>query len=241
MVWIWGKQDENYAEPVLYLKAENPFAKGGNRLCFVHPDKPDLCVKVRRPDFTLEDLRRKKGFPKNLRPLSSFDDNLEEYNVINDLAGKTGEILFSHVTRCNGFEETDLGPGLVCELLRDATGPISFSVKQYLLEQGRTADFDEAAKTFGEFWTANAVPSRNLLLHNVVAQRDEQGKVRRLVVIDGLGSATFLPVQWLPQKSRQARSAKKIADFNARVEQLMADIRDGNKITDRGKLLHDGT
>ncbi|MEE4252626.1 MAG: hypothetical protein V2I50_01140, partial [Desulfuromusa sp.] len=61
---------------MIQLQTIEPFARGGNRLCFVHPEDSRLCIKVRRPDFTLEDRRRKKGFPKNLRPLSSFDDNL---------------------------------------------------------------------------------------------------------------------------------------------------------------------
>ena len=57
----------------LVLTDHNPFAQGGNRLCFVHPEDSLRCIKVRRPDFTLEDRRREKGFPKNLKPLSSFE------------------------------------------------------------------------------------------------------------------------------------------------------------------------
>ncbi len=49
---------------MLQLKTEEAFAKGGNRLCFVHPQDPSLCVKVRRPDFTLADLRKKRAFLK---------------------------------------------------------------------------------------------------------------------------------------------------------------------------------
>ena len=52
-----------------------------------------------------------KGFPKNLRPLSSFDDNREECRVVTQLQRQLGEIVFEHVYRCYGFIQTDLGVG----------------------------------------------------------------------------------------------------------------------------------
>ncbi|MEZ5507981.1 MAG: YrbL family protein [Gammaproteobacteria bacterium] len=98
------------------LSTEAPFARGGNRLCFVHPDFPDRVIKVRRPDFSLEDRRRKKGFPKNLRPCTSFDDNAEE---------KPGDgtiLIAASVKHCiamsaavSGFEDSDMGKGLVSD------------------------------------------------------------------------------------------------------------------------------
>src|SRR5690606_29292096 len=107
------------SQMTLQLASMQPFARGGHRLCFVHPDNPALCVKVRRPDFSLADRRRKKGFPKNLRPLSSFDDNAEEFRVMTDLERAFGEPLYKHVSRCHGFAATDMGPGLVSELIRN--------------------------------------------------------------------------------------------------------------------------
>ncbi|MEZ5511711.1 MAG: YrbL family protein [Gammaproteobacteria bacterium] len=51
------------------LSTEAPFARGGNRLCFVHPDFPDRVIKVQRPDFPLESADSARGFPKPAPPV----------------------------------------------------------------------------------------------------------------------------------------------------------------------------
>ncbi|WP_020679339.1 YrbL family protein [Marinobacterium rhizophilum] len=206
----------------LALTNERPFAQGGNRLCFVHPDDHNRCIKVRRPDFTLEDLRRKKGFPKNLLPLSRFDDNREEFEVISALARHPGEVAFEHVSRCFGFEQTDLGAGLVLELVRDADGEISQTLKAHLWFEGYTADCRAAVERFCARWRDLQIPSRDLLLHNILVQKDSSGQISRLVVIDGLGSPNIIPFRCLPASLRQAKVERKLANMQERIEQTLA-------------------
>ena len=225
---------------MLKLTVSAPFAKGGNRLCFVHPERHDQCVKVRRPDFTLEDLRRKKGFPKNLKPLSAFDDNLEEYNVLTSFQNKYGDEAFQHISRCYGFEQSDLGKGLVLELVRDEDGCISFTIKQYLFEVGVSESFNSAFQVFCDYWERMALPSRNLLAHNVLVQRDIDGNVRRLVVIDGLGDAGIIPQRLLTKSYFSAKAKRKIADFKVRVNKYILDAEQGKKPSSIGLLLHRG-
>lgn len=213
----------------LILSTERPFAQGGNRLCFVHPHDAERCIKVRRPDFTLQDLRRKKGFPKALLPLSHFDDNREEFAVISALARHPGEAAFEHVSRCYGFEDTDLGPGLVLELVRDADGRISETLKAQIWFDGYTPDCREAVEAFCTRWRELQIPSRDLLLHNILVQRDARGRIRRLVVIDGLGSPNILPFTWLPATARQRKVERKIANLHLRIEQTLAKKARGEK------------
>ena len=136
----------------LVLTGQEPFARGGNRLCFVHPEDDLRCIKVRRPDFTLEDRRREKGFPKNLKPLASFDDNREEYLVMKQLRRTYGEPIFRHISRCFGFVDTDLGKGLVSELIRDHDGAISQTLKKYLWDHGLTEACQVAINDLCRFW-----------------------------------------------------------------------------------------
>lgn len=222
----------------MILQGVEPFARGGNRLCFVHPEDPGLCVKVRRPDFTLEDLRRKKGFPKNLRPLSSFDDNREEFRVVRALKESYGDGVFAHVYRCHEFVETDLGAGLVTELIRDGNGKISVSLKQYLWEAGYTPQCREAVRRLSDFWLELLIPSRDLLTHNIVVQCDAAGNIVRTVVIDGLGSATVIPFQWLPRPFRTARVKKKIGKLNERIDQFLDNCAAGKAPSRVGMLIH---
>lgn len=206
----------------LKLQTEQAFAQGGNRLCFEYPGDPSRCIKVRRPDFTLADLRRKKGFPKTLLPLSAFDDNQEEFDVISGLAKRQGKAVFDVISRCYGFEESDLGPGLVLELVRDADGRISQSLKAQIWFEGYSDECRAAVAAFCSRWLELQIPSRDLLLHNILVQKDSNGKIQRLVVIDGLGSPNIIPFNWLPGPLRHAKVERKVANLHQRINDLLA-------------------
>nr|WP_320051425.1 YrbL family protein [uncultured Desulfuromonas sp.] len=214
---------------MLLLGSQQPFARGGNRLCFVHPHNPQWCVKVRRPDFTLADYRRKKGFPRNLRPLSSFDDNLEESRVIETLRQRCGEDIHHHIYRCYGFTDTDFGRGLMTELLRDGDGRVSVSLKQDIWERGYPEETRQAVEALTSFWLHYLVPSRELLTHNVVVQRDTQGQIQRLVVIDGLGAPFAVPFYWLPKAIRRKKVAQRIERFHQRIEKFIHQCSEGRQ------------
>ena len=222
----------------LQLKKLKPFAQGGNRLCFVHPLNPDHCIKVRRPDFTLADCRRKKGFPKNLRPLSSFDDNREEYKTIQHLHQRIGSSIFDHIYRCFGFVDTDLGLGLETELIRDANGLISLSLKQFLWEFGYTDQCHLAIERLTTFWRSHRVPSRDLLTHNIVVSLDSQKSISRLIVIDGLGSPTVIPFRWLPRKFQIDRVEARIQRLETRITEFMNNCDRGKQPSQIGMLIH---
>lgn len=224
----------------LALRSLAPFARGGNRLCFVHPLHSDRCIKVRRPDFTLADLRRSKGFPKNLRPLSWFDDNREEFEVMHDIAHRLGEPALALVSRCHGFEDTDLGAGLTSELIRDGDGRIARTLKQHLWDNGYSPMLQAAVARFGAAWAAVGVPSRDLLVHNLVVQCAVDGSVRRLVAIDGLGSPGIIPERWLPRSFQRARAARKVANLQTRINDLLAARARNEFPGTHGLLMHDG-
>jgi hypothetical protein len=225
---------------MLELKSLSPFAQGGNRLCFVHPEKSDVVVKVRRPDFTLEDLRRKKGFPKNLKPLSSFDDNLEEFHVLSSFKKKYGEDIFKHVSHCYGFEETDLGKGLCLELIKDTNSLISLNIKQYLYEVGETDSFKKAFQEFCDFWCLKYPPSRSLLAHNILVQQDNNQEVTRLVVVDGLGHSGLIPYQLIPKWLKKNKAAKRIDSLKVSIQSYLDRKNNGESPSQVGILFHRG-
>jgi hypothetical protein len=207
----------------------------------VHPDFPDRVIKVRRPDFSLEKRRQRKGFPKNLRPLSSFDDNLQEYREISALHRLYGEPLYQHVSRCYGFIATDMGRGLVSELIRDASGKISHTLKQYIWDQGFDDNAQRAIAEFATHWEALAAPSRDLLLHNLVAQRDESGTITRLVIIDGIGNPSWIPLWLWPRAVRVSKARRKLANLRERIDTLVGQRGQVQFPGYHGRLFHDGT
>ena len=223
-----------------YLKDREPFGKGGNRLCFVHPNDPEKCIKVRRPDFSLEQRRKKKGFPKNLRPLSSFDDNLEEHRTMHALNERFGEVLYEHVSRCYGFESTDMGAGLCSELIRDADGLISITLKQYLWDWGLTDEIDAAIGVLERWLCSYGVPTRDLLLHNLVVQQNADRSVWRIVIIDGVGSSSFLPLALMPKAMCVAKARRKALNLHERVRELLGQRGADEFPGYHGQLFHRG-
>ena len=206
---------------MIELKTLTPFAQGGNRQCFVDPRDPARCITVRRPDFTLEDLRRKKGFPKSLLPLSHFDDNREEFEVMTALEQRIGAPAFEVVGRCYGYVDTDLGAGLSLELVRDYDGVISQTLKAYIWQNGLTDTCKQALAQFIKSWGELGIPSRDLLLHNILVQQDTPEHIQRLVVIDGLGSPNILPFWWLPKRVRHDKVQRKLVNLEQRVQTLL--------------------
>lgn len=229
---------------MISLVPHKPFAAGGNRWCYVDPTDAMRCIKVRRPDYSIEERRRSKGFPKNLKPLSSFDDNLDEYNVMTNLQRHYDDKIFAHISRCYGFVDTDMGKGLCSELIRDSSGEVSLSLKQYLWEGEYDEDCRRAVNELCEHWLKFRVPSRDLILHNVVVQRelsaDGSVKIKRLVVIDGVGNAGLFPGHVMPGFMQLKKAQRKVANIHMRIADLLNNKAQGKGPGMHGFLFHNG-
>jgi len=229
---------------MIALKDRKPFAAGGNRWCYVDPADSARCIKVRRPDFSIEERRRSKGFPKNLKPLSSFDDNLDEFKVMASLQRHYDDNVFAHISRCYGYVDTDMGAGLCSELIRDSGGDVSLSLKQYLWENDYDADCRRAVNALCEHWVQYRVPSRDLILHNVVVQRELSNAgtltIKRLVVIDGVGSAGVVPGHLMPKFMQLKKAQRKVVNIHQRIDDLLNDKALGKGPGMHGFLFHSG-
>lgn len=226
---------------MIKLKGLEPFARGGNRLCFVDPSDPNRCIKVRRPEFTLEDLRKRKGFPHTMFPAAWLDESIKEHRILDRCQRRLGDKLNKVVAKHYGFVGTDMGQGLCSELIRNADGRISISVMEYVWENGKTDSLMSAVKQFENIWPALLIPSRDLLLHNVVAQTDHSHQIVRLVVIDGLGYSGMIPFGLLPRTYKEQRAVRKINRFRTLIDEQVKAKQSGIEITNQfWKQKHDG-
>ncbi len=196
------------------------FARGGNRLCFVDPRDSERCIKTLRADRLPAIKRAAAPWIKRLKPLSSFDDNVQEARVFGRIRSRIGDAAFDLIPRLYGFVPTNLGHGLCCDLIRDDDGRVAMSLKQYLWQRGKDASVRRALAVFGERWQALGMPSRRLLLHNIVV-RQQGGQAQRLYVIDGLGWPDLLPlVSLLPSLSRR-KAGQRLEDLDAAIDTLL--------------------
>ncbi len=174
------------------LTNELKFAEGGNRLCFRHPEKPDLCIKITRPGIAKTIRNRKSGL-KSLRPLSDFDDNAVEYKAYQQSAilnpRVAHERLWQHLPRCYGWQETNLGRGLVSDYYSVRDRLPAETLENYLKNNGLDKFSKGALTDFEDYLLDVQILTKNILPHNLVIAKDG-----RLKLIDGLGRLGYLPI-----------------------------------------------
>ena len=194
---------------MLQLAPLEPFAVGGRRACYVHPEDPHRCIKTLRTDER-KTVRITKHPLIPARWRRTYDNNADEQHQLEKLQRRLGaENTRAHLPVCYGTRATDLGPGLVLDLVRDdappgsaSPGPISRTLRD-LLTAGEPIDtFRPAFDAFADFLRAHRVLTRGLHDHNLVAQRRADG-TWRLVLIDGIGDPAWLPfATWIPAVGR---------------------------------------
>lgn len=205
------------------LSTSKPFASGGNRHCYRHPDFPGRCVKVMLPGRIAE-LRHNAPWYKALTGDSRFDDNARE------VAGYQQRVLrnapphspvWEHLPRWHGMADTSAGPGAVSELLLDENGSPAMTLETYLKEIGLDESIQGALERFSRWLRDTGVLTKNLLPHNlVVVTRSGQAE---LYLVDGLGNAAFLPLSEHFAVSRRRYIERRIEKMWRRIHWEISD------------------
>lgn len=186
----------------------NAFAGGDSRLCFVDPLDPGWCIKILRPDRQPAAKRREQAWLKRLKPLQHFDENLQEIQIYQRMERSIGQAAYRLVPRIEGLVPTNLGPGLRSELIRDDDQRISLTLQAYLARNGQTQGLQATLAAFARDWQGLGMPSRRLLLQNIVVQQRERSPVR-IVVVDSLGWADLIPAgYWIAPWARYRAGRK---------------------------------
>ena len=173
------------------LSNVTPFAEGGNRKCFVHPNNKDRCLKVVHPGL-VEKIKKNKPWYKKLRSNDSFDDNLREQAAYNQKALRDeNQDLWTHLAKWYGMTETNIGMASETELIRNGE-EIAETLESYLFREGLTDEISEAIENFHIWLRAHLIFTKNLIPHNLVLYKNDNKLI--IKIIDGLGSQAFLPL-----------------------------------------------
>lgn len=202
------------------LSTHEPFARGGNRACYVDPREASRCIKVALPGRTAAEKRQRAPWLKRLRPLGYYDDNLRELATYKRLEATGRPSVWTHLPACHGLVETDLGPGIVTDLVRNFDGSLSLDLKAKLRDTGRDANFSRAVDDFAAYLRQTRLPTRDLLLHNLVARNMDAGGTFVIYVIDGFGSADMLPLAYWSKRLASAKVERKIVKFHAKIDEF---------------------
>lgn len=102
--------------PMIRLRDRVPLGQGMERECYLHPDDPSQVIKIARNNI-------QKGGRAN-------EDELRGYRLL-----LRDGVDLSRLSRCHGYVETDLGPGLVCDAIRNHDGEIADTVWNMVVNQ----------------------------------------------------------------------------------------------------------
>lgn len=207
----------------IQLSQLEPFSKGGNRLCFVSPDDPNICLKVHQPERTPKLRRQRKSFPANLRPLVFFDENLQEHRSLQRHHNACPDAICRHLPATSGIVDTDLGNAHAMGLVRDENGLISQTIELYLWENGMDSRLTRALNAFRRDWMTAPPRSRDLLPHNLVLQLSADDSV--IIIIDGYGRA---PKSSFFGYASQRQTERRFSKLDARLKEVERRKQENN-------------
>jgi hypothetical protein len=150
----------------------DPVGKGKERTCFVHPDDPQKAIKVAHGDISQQSRREIKFYQKLYK---RGDDD-------------------PHIPHFYGLCETNLGQGIVVDMIRDQGGEISRPLNWYLAEGYPIEDFEPYLAELRQSFLQNLIIfNHDMTVGNLLFQK-VSATCARLVAIDGLGDVVI--VDW---------------------------------------------
>lgn len=148
--------------------------KGRDRECYLHPNDRSKCIKV----TVSGDYRQHKEELKYYRRLQQAN------------------ISWQHLTRFYGMVSTNLGDGLVFDVVRDYDGNISRTLRDYLCRGDSLLQQSEVCvelSRLGQYILEQRIIMRDIKDNNMLLQKFNKDKFR-LIIIDGIGNNEFIPV-----------------------------------------------
>lgn len=204
---------------MLKLRHTKPVFVGGTRYCFQHPEHANRCVKVLRPDRTGAARKMLRRDFKRYLPARFLDDQRKEIKAYAELLTRASEPLWRHVPRYHGTQDTDMGIGIVTQLMRNADGTWPKNLEQ-LLREGMDEDLQKGIDEFLQAVSRLRILSRDLLPHNIIAVREPGGY--RVMLVDGIGNAELIPLSTWSAFFANRKTQRKIQRFKQRCERLLS-------------------
>jgi len=204
---------------MLTLCEQQPLFVGGTRYVYQHPEHTERCIKVLRPERTGAARRARKRGWKRLLPASAFDDQLKEIRAYDALLARGNAQQWQYVPEYFGTVHTDAGLGIVTRLLRNADGSWPLNLER-LLPRGMDEHLQAALQVFAEGVLQQRILTRDLLPHNMIAVYGHE-RQPRIVVVDGIGNADFIPLANYSDRAARAKVRRKLRRLQERVRLLL--------------------
>ena len=200
---------------MINLEGVRPFAEGGNRVCYTHPDNKNLCLKISKQEV-IKKIRSNAPWYKKLRPEKSFDDNFREERAYQQRAVKENpQKIWRHLARWHKFVETSKGLASCTELITN-NDKVALNLEEYLFSKGRNSEINIALKEFEMFLKETKLLTKNIIPHNLAVKENDSGLT--LKIIDGLGCMSFIPLPEISDAFAKRYIKRRIELMYSRIE-----------------------
>ena len=200
---------------MISLEEVKPFAEGGNRVCYIHPDNKNLCLKISKPEV-VKKMRSNAPWYKKLRSEKSFDDNHREESAYQQRAIKENpQKIWRHLAKWYEFVETSKGLASCTELITN-NDKVALNLEEYLFSKGRTSEIDKALKEFEIFLKETKLLTKNIIPHNLAVKENDSELT--LKIIDGLGCMSFIPLPEISNTFADRYIKRRIELMYSRIE-----------------------
>lgn len=148
----------------------DPIGMGKERMCYVHPEDPRQAVKISIGN-TNEQSRREIKFYRKLKKRRVRDE---------------------HIPKFYGLATTNLGEGIVVEMIRNYDGEISRPLNWYLAQGFPIEEFEDSLVELYQSFLQNLIIfNHDLTIGNLLFKKTSATR-GRLVAIDGLGDVVAI-------------------------------------------------
>ena len=200
---------------MISLEEVKPFAEGGNRVCYIHPNNKSMCLKISKPEV-VKKMRSNAPWYKKLRSEKSFDDNYREESAYHQRAIKENpQKIWRHLAKWYEFVETSKGLASCTELITN-NDKVALNLEEYLFSKGRTSEIDKALKEFEIFLKETKLLTKNLIPHNLAVKENDSELT--LKIIDGLGCMSFIPLPEISKTFADRYIKRRIELMYSRIE-----------------------
>ena len=200
---------------MISLEEVKPFAEGGNRVCYIHPNNKSMCLKISKPEV-VKKMRSNAPWYKKLRSERSFDDNYREESAYHQRAIKENpQKIWRHLAKWYEFVETSKGLASCTELITN-NDKVALNLEEYLFSKGRTSEIDKALKEFEIFLKETKLLTKNIIPHNLAVKENDSELT--LKIIDGLGCMSFIPLPEISNTFADRYIKRRIELMYSRIE-----------------------
>jgi hypothetical protein len=204
---------------VLRLAADTPLAVGHLRSVFQHPLRSDELIKVMRADAVASRWNAPARWHKRLPRTRHYVGYLRELKEYIGARARAPDV-DAPIARMIGVVDTDLGLGLLCEKVVDASGDLAPTLAAVYEKRGFTLELNDALAAFLRGLLDGNVIIGDMHAWNIVHGSDSRGGPR-LIMIDGFGEKHAIPISSMSRAINRYRTRRLYRRMLAQLERLV--------------------